>query len=129
MVTHDEERLGLVSFLDEVDCLVGNNIRHVSSLDMRTFRVDERRVEILSLTWYDVPIVETLRFMRFPFSQMPLPVHRRLVSSEASELLSNIGELTIELGVEGEDAVDMVVLPGKDSRSRGGTNWSSETSY
>ncbi len=66
-MAHYEEWFGSVSRLDEVDCLIGDNVRDIAFLDMCALSIDERRVEVLALARHHIPIIETRWFMSLPF--------------------------------------------------------------
>ena len=96
-MTHDKERHGLVSFLDEVDRLVGDQVRHISPFHFRPFVCDESRIKVLPLTRYHVPIVKTSRLVCLALSEMPLAYHSRLVVAVRLELLCDVWHPVVNL--------------------------------
>ncbi len=80
-MTHDKERARSIPLFDEVDRLIGDDVGRISLLRMFSFLIDEHRIEIMSLSRNDHPMIESSRFVSLPLAQMPFADQRRLITT------------------------------------------------
>lgn len=120
-MNHGEEWPARVPSRNEINRLVRDDVGYVALLDVLAFGVDEDGVEVLTLPRQNRPLVETGRFVRRSFTEMPLPEHCRLISTRP-KVLGNIGKVFVDLAVQGMHTIDVVVSSGENGRSARRTN-------
>lgn len=96
VVAHYKEWLRGVALLDEIDCLVCDDIGHISSFDVRAIGVEESGIKVLSLTGDDFPSVKAPGLVCFALAQVPLADHCRLVVAVATKLLGDVGKTIVD---------------------------------
>ncbi len=116
VVVHQAERLILLAVLDEVQCLVGDDVGHVT-LDRRALAVgDEDRIEVPSLSDQYRPLIEASRVgYQVPFAN-DAGLIARIVKQLDEGLLAAVED---GLGLVVGEAVNVAVFSGEDASAAG----------
>lgn len=119
VVAHEEEGPALVALVHPLDGLVGDDVGRVAGDPRRLARgLDELRVPVLALAGQHAPVVEARGLMILALAEVPLADHGGLVVCVGPQLLGDVGDALVDLGVERHDAVDVVVRAAEHGGAR-----------